>query len=105
MGYYYYYYYYLGKGAFSQVLLCTEKSTGKEYAVKIMTKKLHDKMAMEVITTEIRVFKRLNHPNIVKMKDIFETKNQYLIVMDKITGGELFQQIVKRKHYSEQVSH
>lgn len=93
----------LGKGAFSIVYLAIEYASGKEYAVKAITKKPQDRNAMSMVVTEIQVFRALgNHNHVVTLKDVFETATTYYLVLEKITGGEVFERIVELKHFSEQ---
>jgi calcium/calmodulin-dependent protein kinase I len=43
----------------------------------------------------------VDHPNIVKLFDVFEDLNSYSLVMELMTGGELFDTIIEKDHYSE----
>ncbi|KAL5267775.1 hypothetical protein ACHWQZ_G004727 [Mnemiopsis leidyi] len=90
----------LGSGAFSEVCLAVHKETGKKFAVKCIDKKSL-KGKEDSLENEIAVLKRANHPNIVKMIEMFEDKNYLYLVMDLVTGGELFDRIVERGSYSE----
>jgi len=51
--------------------------------------------------TEINILKVVTHRNVVTLKDIFETKGYFYIIMEIISGGELFDKIVELTHYSE----
>ncbi|XP_069820789.1 calcium/calmodulin-dependent protein kinase type IV isoform X1 [Dendropsophus ebraccatus] len=87
----------LGRGATSVVYRCRQKGTQKPYAVK-MLKKTVDK---KIVRTEIGVLLRLSHPNIIKLKEIFETPTEISLVLELVTGGELFDRIVEKGYYSE----
>ncbi|XP_071587751.1 calcium/calmodulin-dependent protein kinase type IV isoform X1 [Heliangelus exortis] len=87
----------LGRGATSIVYRCRQKGTQKPYAVK-MLKKTVDK---KIVRTEIGVLLRLSHPNIIKLKEIFETPTEISLVLELVTGGELFDRIVEKGYYSE----
>jgi len=91
----------LGSGTFSEVKLATKKSTGENFAVKIMTKEPENARKKEIIDIEIEILKRVNHPHVVKLFDLFETETEYFLVLQLITGGELFDRIVELVHYSE----
>uniref|UniRef100_A0A8C0FU49 Calcium/calmodulin dependent protein kinase IV n=1 Tax=Bubo bubo TaxID=30461 RepID=A0A8C0FU49_BUBBB len=67
------------------------------YAIK-MLKKTVDK---KIVRTEIGVLLRLSHPNIIKLKEIFETPTEISLVLELVTGGELFDRIVEKGYYSE----
>ncbi|XP_041085159.1 calcium/calmodulin-dependent protein kinase type IV-like isoform X1 [Polyodon spathula] len=88
----------LGRGATSVVFRCEEKQTQKPYAAKILKKTIDKK----IVRTEIGVLLRLSHPNIqIKLKEIFETATEISLVLELVTGGELFDRIVQRGYYSE----
>ncbi|KAK4807972.1 hypothetical protein QYF61_016203 [Mycteria americana] len=84
-------------GATSVVYSCEEKGTGTPYAAKILKKTIDKK----IVRTEIGVLLRLSHPNIIKLKEIFETPSEIALVLELVTGGELFDRIVERGFYSE----
>nr|XP_041566865.1 calcium/calmodulin-dependent protein kinase type IV-like isoform X1 [Taeniopygia guttata] len=85
------------RGATSVVFSCQEKGTGAPYAAKILKKTIDKK----IVRTEIGVLLRLSHPNIIKLKEIFETPSEIALVLELVTGGELFDRIVERGFYSE----
>ncbi|XP_062985614.1 calcium/calmodulin-dependent protein kinase type IV isoform X1 [Elgaria multicarinata webbii] len=87
----------LGRGATSVVYRCRQKGTQKPFAVKILKKTVDKK----IVRTEIGVLLRLSHPNIIKLKEIFETPTEISLVLELVTGGELFDRIVEKGYYSE----
>ncbi|KAG7513879.1 calcium/calmodulin-dependent protein kinase type IV [Solea senegalensis] len=87
----------LGRGATSVVYRCEEKQTEKPFAVKVLKKTIDKK----IVRTEIGVLLRLSHPNIIQLKEIFETDTDIALVLELVTGGELFDRIVERGYYSE----
>ncbi|KAK2835098.1 hypothetical protein Q5P01_015582 [Channa striata] len=87
----------LGRGATSVVYRCEEKQTQKLYAIKVLKKTIDKK----IVRTEIGVLLRLSHPNIIQLKEIFETDTDIALVLELVTGGELFDRIVERGYYSE----
>jgi hypothetical protein len=91
----------LGKGRFSTVCECVNKVTTVHYAVKIIEKAKIEPEEKALLRTEIAVLKLVNHPNIIKMEGIYETRTHMYIVMEKLTGGELFERIVGRPRFSE----
>ncbi|XP_014662215.1 PREDICTED: calcium/calmodulin-dependent protein kinase type IV-like [Priapulus caudatus] len=88
----------LGRGATSVVYNCIEIRTNKPYAVKIIKKNVDKK----IIRTEIGVLLKLKHPNVIELKEIFETTEEIHLVLELVTGGELFERIVARGCYTEQ---
>jgi len=87
----------LGKGATSVVHKCNAKGTKNHWAVKVIKKSVEKKIAC----TEIGVLLKLKHPNIIRLKEVFETANEISLVLELVTGGELFDRIVSRGFYSE----
>ncbi|XP_048187116.1 calcium/calmodulin-dependent protein kinase type IV [Perognathus longimembris pacificus] len=87
----------LGRGATSVVYRCKQKGTQKPYALKVLKKTVDKK----IVRTEIGVLLRLSHPNIIKLKEIFETPTEISLVLELVTGGELFDRIVEKGYYSE----
>jgi calcium/calmodulin-dependent protein kinase I len=92
----------LGRGAFSIVKKGIEKKTGKAYAIKIIDKtKACGEAEKKRLATEVKILQQVKHPNIVGLKDLFETKTELYLVMELITGGELFDKIVEKGQYTE----
>ncbi|KAG8383345.1 hypothetical protein BUALT_Bualt04G0002800 [Buddleja alternifolia] len=93
----------LGQGQFGITFLCTEKSTGVPYACKsIPKKKLICKEDYEDVWREIQIMHHLSeHPNVVRIKGTYEDALFVHIVMELCAGGELFDRIVEKGHYSE----
>ncbi|KAK7117338.1 hypothetical protein R3I94_022789 [Phoxinus phoxinus] len=91
----------LGTGAFSEVVLAQEKATGDMYAVKCIPKKaLRGKESG--IENEIAVLRKVKHENIVALEDIYESPSHLYLIMQLVSGGELFDRIVERGFYTEQ---
>lgn len=104
----------LGTGAFSEVRLCEHRETGQAFAVKIIDKKAL-KGKEDSLENEIRVLKRFSakrqendpdktwftHPNIVQLFETYEDKSKVYLIMELVTGGELFDRIVEKGSYTE----
>ena len=92
----------LGTGNFAEVRKCWEKGkkeTGPNYAVKIIDKsKVED---MGDIEREIEIMGQVDHPNVIKLYEIFDEPKKMNLVMELVTGGELFDRIVARGNYTE----
>ncbi|XP_041645106.1 calcium/calmodulin-dependent protein kinase type II subunit gamma isoform X17 [Cheilinus undulatus] len=91
----------LGKGAFSVVRRCVKKSTGQEYAAKIINTKKLSARDHQKLEREARICRLLKHPNIVRLHDSISEEGFHYLVFDLVTGGELFEDIVAREYYSE----
>ncbi|XP_048513360.1 calcium/calmodulin-dependent protein kinase type II alpha chain isoform X19 [Athalia rosae] len=91
----------LGKGAFSVVRRCVQKSSGLEFAAKIINTKKLSARDFQKLEREARICRKLQHPNIVRLHDSIQEENFHYLVFDLVTGGELFEDIVAREFYSE----
>ncbi|XP_043672783.1 calcium/calmodulin-dependent protein kinase type II alpha chain isoform X4 [Vespula pensylvanica] len=91
----------LGKGAFSVVRRCVQKSSGLEFAAKIINTKKLSARDFQKLEREARICRKLQHPNIVRLHDSIQEENYHYLVFDLVTGGELFEDIVAREFYSE----
>nr|XP_046169406.1 calcium/calmodulin-dependent protein kinase type 1D-like isoform X1 [Oncorhynchus gorbuscha]XP_046169414.1 calcium/calmodulin-dependent protein kinase type 1D-like isoform X1 [Oncorhynchus gorbuscha] len=90
----------LGTGAFSEVIMAREKATGKMVAVKCIPKKAL-KGKETSIENEIAVLRKIKHENIVALEDIYESSNHLYLIMQLVSGGELFDRIVEKGFYTE----
>jgi len=91
----------IGSGNFSKVHMGIEKKTGTKYAIKIIDKKLVETTRLE---NEIQILKKVDHKNIILLKEVFESSSKLYLVMELVTGGELFNKIVEIGAYSEQIA-
>ncbi|XP_031700744.1 calcium/calmodulin-dependent protein kinase IGb isoform X2 [Anarrhichthys ocellatus] len=88
----------LGSGAFSEVYMVKEKKTEKLFAMKCVKKKQKTDPNLE---NEITVLRRIKHDNVVGMEDLYESQTHYYLIMQLVSGGELFDRILDRGVYSE----
>ncbi|XP_075220286.1 serine/threonine-protein kinase Chk2-like isoform X1 [Lycorma delicatula] len=92
----------LGQGAFGEVKLAIEKSTGKRYAIKrILRSVCQNDSDKNQITNEIKILRRINHQFIIKMLDVFENSEAVFIVLEYMPGGDLQQKIKRTKNFDE----
>ncbi|KAI6206649.1 CAMK/CAMK2 protein kinase [Aphelenchoides besseyi] len=91
----------LGKGAFSVVRRCVQKSTNMEFAAKIINTRKLSQRDFQKLEREARICRKLKHPNIVRLHDNIQEEAFHYLVFDLVTGGELFEDIVRREFYSE----
>ncbi|KAM4699328.1 calcium/calmodulin-dependent protein kinase type 1G isoform 1-T2 [Discoglossus pictus] len=89
----------LGSGAFSEVFLVKQRSSGQHYALKCI-KKAHSARDKS-LENEIAVLKKIKHDNIVTLEDIYESSSHFYLVMQLVAGGELFDRILERGVYTE----
>lgn len=79
----------------------TEKATGTERALKIIAKKPLKENSEKMLKDEIKILNTVEHPHVIKMWDLYETKEGVFIVTDLCRGGELFDRLVEKVHYNE----
>eukprot|EP00798_Chlamydomonas_sp_ICE-L_P002097 gene2097-18156_t len=93
----------LGKGSFGTIYQATKKGTSEKYAVKVISKrKLTTPEEAEDVRREVQIMHHLaGHVNVVVLKNVYEDKSHVCLVMELCSGGELFDCIVKRGHYTE----
>ncbi|KAM3281147.1 calcium-dependent protein kinase 1 [Capsicum chacoense] len=93
----------LGQGQFGTTFKCIEKGTRKEYACKSIAKrKLLTDDDVEDVRREIQIMHHLaGHPNVISIKGAYEDAVAVHVVMEHCAGGELFDRIIQRGHYTE----
>ncbi|KAK3035970.1 hypothetical protein RJ639_031143 [Escallonia herrerae] len=96
----------LGRGQFGVTHLCTHKQSGEQFACKTIAKrKLVNKEDIEDVRREVQIMHHLTgQPNIVELKGAFEDKHSVHLIMELCAGGELFDRIITKGHYSERAA-
>ena len=88
----------IGQGHFGVVKTCIEKSTGKEYAVKIMNKSKLKEKDFQLVIQERNYMSLIKHPNIVSLIKDFEDENNIYFVMEYFKGGDLSNYLNNQKN-------
>ena len=89
----------LGSGNFAQVKKCKRKQDGAEFAVKIIDKaKVED---MGDIEREVDIMGQISHDNVISLVEVFDEPKKMNLVMELVTGGELFDKIVSKGSFNE----
>ncbi|KAI8846530.1 kinase-like domain-containing protein [Chytridium lagenaria] len=94
----------IGEGTYGVVSECVELSSGFTYAMKSICKKRFgdNSRIADFARREIEILETLPpHPNIIHMKEWFETSEKFYMVFELATGGELFDRIAKKEFYTE----
>ena len=96
----------IGQGAFGKVNLGLNVLTGRVVAIKSFKKRTEEKFKtnMKKILYETNLMKKLNHPNITKILEVFHDEGYMLIIMEYINGGNLFSFVKKRRKLSEKIA-
>jgi serine/threonine protein kinase len=95
----------LGEGAFAEVRLGVHEDTGEEYAVKILDRSAIPRSDFEKdVKREIKIMKYLRHPGIVSIHAVLVTETKMYLVMELVHGGELYEEIVKKRRIDEETA-
>ncbi|NXM88368.1 DAPK2 kinase, partial [Oenanthe oenanthe] len=93
-------------GHFGVVRLCRERSTGALYAAKLVrtrrgrgSRRGRERAQVE---REVAILRRLHHPNIMRLHDLFSGRAEVVLVLELISGGELFDFIAQKEMLSEE---
>ncbi|XP_036454240.1 death-associated protein kinase 1 [Colossoma macropomum] len=96
----------LGSGQFAVVRKCRKKSTGLEYAAKFIKKRRSKSsrrgVTKEDIEREVSILKEIQHPNVITLHDVFENKNEVILILELVAGGELFDFLAEKESLSEE---
>ncbi|XP_047671546.1 death-associated protein kinase 3 [Tachysurus fulvidraco] len=96
----------LGSGQFAIVRKCREKSSGVEYAAKFIKKRRLSSsrrgVSREEIEREVNILREIQHSNIITLHDIFENKTDVILILELVSGGELFDFLAEKESLSEE---
>lgn len=94
----------IGKGNFAVVKLARHRITKTEVAIKIIDKSQLDASNLQKVYREVDIMKRLDHPHIIKLYQVMETKNMIYIVSEYASKGEIFDYIARYGRMAEQAA-
>uniref|UniRef100_A0A7N6FKH6 non-specific serine/threonine protein kinase n=1 Tax=Anabas testudineus TaxID=64144 RepID=A0A7N6FKH6_ANATE len=89
----------LGRGRFSVIKRCDQRGSKRTLAAKHVNKKL---LRREQVLQEIRLLQTLDHPNLVKLLDTYETANSYVLVLEMADQGRFLDYIVSWGNLTEE---
>ena len=93
----------LGHGSFGKVKLAKHILTGVEVAIKIINRsKIRSAEMSDKVRREIQILMMLKHPHIIRLYEVIETPTEIFLVMEFVSGGELFDYIVTRGKLHEE---
>uniref|UniRef100_A0A8C3XWR5 Death-associated protein kinase 2 n=2 Tax=Chelydra serpentina TaxID=8475 RepID=A0A8C3XWR5_CHESE len=96
----------LGSGQFAIVKKCREKSTGVEYAAKFIKKRQSRAsrrgVRREEIEREVNILQQIQHANIIKLHDVYENRTDVVLILELVSGGELFDFLAQKESLSEE---
>ncbi|KAM3843915.1 death-associated protein kinase 1 isoform 1-T2 [Vipera latastei] len=96
----------LGSGQFAIVRKCREKTTGAQYAAKFIkkrrTKSSRRGVSREDIEREVNILKEIQHPNVITLHDVYESKMDVILILELVAGGELFDFLAEKESLTEE---
>ena len=98
----------IGKGNFAKVILAERLTDNKKFAIKTFDKRKLMQQSIEkktAIANEIHLMQQIQHQNVIALNEVYEGENHIYLVMELLTGGELFDRIVKKGNYTEKEVH
>ncbi|XP_056428852.1 death-associated protein kinase 2 isoform X1 [Hyla sarda] len=96
----------LGSGQFAIVKRCKERKTGIDYAAKFIKKRQSRAsrrgVTREEIEREVNILRETQHPNIITLQDVYENKTDVVLILELVSGGELFDFLAQKESLSEE---
>ncbi|KAK7116700.1 hypothetical protein V1264_002333 [Littorina saxatilis] len=95
----------IGSGHFAVVRRCTHRKTGQAFAAKFIRKRRgggRKGAKMEEIVKEINILRCIDHPNVISLHEVYDTKMEVILVLELVSGGELFEYISEKEALSEE---
>ncbi|KAM6426518.1 death-associated protein kinase 2 isoform 4-T4 [Liasis olivaceus] len=96
----------LGSGQFAIVKKCREKATGLDYAAKFIKKRQSRAsrrgVRREEIEREVNILQRILHTNIIQLHEVYENKTDVVLILELVSGGELFDFLAQKESLSEE---
>lgn len=91
----------IGAGGSAKVIAAVQRGTGERRAIKIIQKGLCSEESRRTFINEFDILRRTDHPNIVKLYEFYEDHNNFYLVQELCSGGELLDMILKQHVFSE----
>ena len=91
----------LGRGGFSDVYVVRRRTTGKLFALKVISKKIAANWKGELVRREFEILRDTRHPLIVQLDCAFTVQDGYIFVMDYCPGGTVFEALKRAGRFEE----
>lgn len=91
----------LGEGMYGEVKKGVNYTTGEEVAIKVIPKGAMDGEELQALYNEIHILSEIEHPNVIKLFEAYETDENLYLVLELMKGGELFDRIVEQECFTE----
>ena len=95
----------LGQGTYGVVRLATDKlNSSIKYAIKSMSKERVSNRTIYLLKREIEALMHTDHPNIIKLYEVYEDEEYYHLVMEYCEGGDLFERFIEGSKIEESLA-
>ncbi|XP_053992605.1 calcium-dependent protein kinase 2-like isoform X2 [Hylaeus volcanicus] len=91
----------LGTGISGVVRVATHLVTKRQYAIKTLSREGVNAKRTAMLHNEVSIFLKLDHPNIARLIEVYESEKAIHLVMELCTGGELYDRLASKKKYTE----
>ncbi|CAH1250543.1 serine/threonine-protein kinase 33-like isoform X5 [Branchiostoma lanceolatum] len=92
----------LGQGSFGVVFEAVHKETGVRWAIKKVNKEKAGSSAVKLLEREVAILKKVNHPNLIHLEEVFETPRKMYLILELCESGELKDYFDKKGSFSEE---
>ena len=92
----------IGSGQYAQVKKAVKIEDSKEFAIKIIDKSKMTPEDVQALCQEIEILDQIDHPNVVKLLELFDEKNKFYMVFELMQGGELYSRFMSKTQFTEQ---
>ncbi|KAJ8010288.1 hypothetical protein DPEC_G00073480 [Dallia pectoralis] len=89
----------IGRGSYSRVVRVEHRATRQPFAIKMMEVEAEE--GREVCESELGVLRRVSHPNVVQLVEVFQSPRRIYMVLELATGGELFDRVIAKGQFTE----
>lgn len=91
----------IGSGQYAQVKKAVKQDDNQEYAIKIIDKSKMTPEDVQSLCQEIEILDQIDHPNVVKLLELFDEKNKFYMVFELMQGGELYSRFMQKNQFTE----
>uniref|UniRef100_A0A0G4FA06 non-specific serine/threonine protein kinase n=1 Tax=Chromera velia CCMP2878 TaxID=1169474 RepID=A0A0G4FA06_9ALVE len=94
----------IGEGGYAAVYKTKDLKSHEEVAIKKISKRNMPRQELLALKSEIAIMKELDHPNILRIYEVFEDDNTFFLILELCEGGELFDRLLANGTFSEKVA-
>ncbi|CDF34432.1 Serine/threonine-protein kinase [Chondrus crispus] len=93
----------IGEGHFGKVVMAKDRRTKEKFAVKVIKKESKEQRSKTLIQRELNILRLVNHPNVVRLFDLFDAEDRLYFVLEYMAGGALYEVLSSKTiHFSEE---